>query len=189
MRSWQWPALVAGPVLIGVIVLFPYTSYFHRDVRRGTPRQTEDPKVVSIPISLGSWRQTFVPVWEVEDLRDQVPPMRSGGNVQVNWLVVLLLLGVVVLAAGLLLGYRRQGFAGRREVLFEAWGGFAALASAALALVVVIFPVTMGEAGLPTWKRAGFGIAGIVLLLGSVAFLWRAATASRGGTPMMCNKP
>jgi hypothetical protein len=173
MRSWQWLALILGVALIGLIALFPYTRYFVKaKVGRilGVEQISETEQRVQL--SAGEWERSFVPVWRIRELRDQEPQMSSGGNAQVNWLVVLLLAGAVSVISGLVFGYRPAQFAGRRKALAEACWGFAALAVAAVGFAGIVTDL------FSTWMRPVLGVACAVMLVGGIALLWRSATAT-----------
>lgn len=165
MRPWQWLALILGLLLIGLIALFPCTRYFVKDVRVVAVEET------AVRMSAGSWKQGFVPVWQIRELRDQEPQMSSGGNAKVNWLVVLLLAGAVSVISGLVFGYRPQQFAGRRKVMSEACWGFAALAVGAVGVTAIVADL------FSTWMRTAAGVASGVVVVGGTALLWRSATA------------
>lgn len=131
MRSWQWAALVLGPVLIGLVVLFPYTRYI--DVRdpwvQKEVRKTDDGFTIS---SEPGWQQRFMPVWQVRELHNQESPVSSGRAGQPNWLVVMLLAGAAALLCGIVVGYRPRTFPGRGRVLGQACWGFVGLACAGM---------------------------------------------------------
>lgn len=162
MRSWQWVALLLGPVLVGLIVLFPYTRYIN--VRnpwvQKEARETEDGFTIRHE---PGWQQGFMPVWQVRELHKQDSPVSSGRAGQPNWLVVMLMAGGAALLCGFVVGYRPRTSPGRSRVLAQACGGFVVLACAGMFSAMIA--VEGFEAWDRMWKRfLGFAVVACVVL-------------------------
>jgi hypothetical protein len=146
MRSWQWAALVLGPVLIGLVVLFPYTRYI--DVQN--PWVQKEVRKIDGGFTLSSqpgWHQRFMPVWQVRELHNQESPVSSGRAGQPNWLVTMLLAGAAALLCGFVVGYRPRTFPGRGRVFAQACWAFLGIACAAM------FSAMIAVEGFEVWDR------------------------------------
>jgi hypothetical protein len=158
MRPWQWLAILLALVLFATIVAFPFTAYVNVD------------RLIAQPTDKGAsiatvWHHGFLPFWRVQELNNykingEAVQLSSGGNANVDWLVVFLLAGAAGVLCGLIFSYRPPS-SQRFIITSKACAGFAFLgfATSAYAQLAV-------HGGSRTFFLSALGstLAGIYLL-------------------------